>query len=57
MAPVLFCTAYSVANLKRLDSLLRSSLDREWWCSYRRELEDRFRQDRIIIRTHQIELL
>ena len=32
-------------------------LDRPWWAEYRRELEHRFRQDHVIIRTHEIELL
>jgi hypothetical protein len=32
-------------------------LDRAWWRNYRRGLEDRFRQDQIIIRAHPIELL
>jgi hypothetical protein len=32
------------------------NLDAEWWRQYRRKLETRFRQDRIIIRAHPIEL-
>ena len=37
--------------------VMAENLDREWWRHYRRELESRFRQDRIIIRAHLIELL
>lgn len=32
-------------------------LDRAWWSAYRRELEDRFRQDVVIVRAQIIELL
>lgn len=34
-----------------------NDLDREWWREYRRQLEERFRQERIIVRTYEIELL
>jgi hypothetical protein len=32
-------------------------VDREWWANYRRELEHRFRQERILIRATEAELL
>ncbi len=32
-------------------------LDRAWWSGYRKELEGRFRQDTLVIRAQQIELL
>src|SRR4051812_23674867 len=37
--------------------VMADELDTEWWRDYRRELEERFRQDRIIIRAHPIQLL
>ena len=37
--------------------VMAENLDRDWWGKYRRELEHRFREDRIIIRAHPIELL
>ena len=37
--------------------VMAENLDREWWRNYRRHLEDRFRQERMIIRAHAIELL
>ena len=33
------------------------ALDRDWWVSYRRDLERRFRQSKIVIRAQQIEQL
>src|SRR5437660_5553893 len=33
------------------------NLDTAWWGHYRRELEARFRQDRVIIRAHPVQLL
>jgi hypothetical protein len=32
-------------------------LDRSWWCSYRKELEARFRQEEIVIRATEIQRL
>jgi hypothetical protein len=32
-------------------------LDRGWWRGYRAELESRFRQDEIVVRARQVELL
>jgi hypothetical protein len=32
-------------------------LDRPWWTNYRRQLEQRFRQEHVVIRASQIELL
>ncbi len=37
--------------------VMTDSLDRDWWQSYRRELERRFRQDEIVIRAQEIEKL
>jgi hypothetical protein len=36
--------------------VMTDNLDLEWWRQYRRELENLFRQDRIIIRAVPIEL-
>jgi hypothetical protein len=32
-------------------------LDRGWWRDYRAQLEDRFRQDEIVVRAREVELL
>lgn len=32
-------------------------LDVEWWCSYRLTLEERFRQERLVVRSQEIRLL
>ena len=32
-------------------------LDRRWWSTYRGRLEERFRQDELVIRAHPIERL
>src|SRR5919112_5665683 len=32
-------------------------LDRGWWSAYRTELERRFRQDEIVVRAREVELL
>lgn len=37
--------------------VMADKLDIEWWGSYRRQLEQSFRQDRILIRAHVIEVL
>ena len=35
--------------------VMADSLDRNWWRSYREELERRFRQDEIVVRGREIE--
>lgn len=37
--------------------VMTSDLDEAWWSGYRRTLENRFKQDSIVIRAHQIFLL
>jgi hypothetical protein len=37
--------------------VMADSLDRDWWRVYRRELERSFRQEEIVIRAQDIELL
>ena len=37
--------------------VMADSLDRQWWKDYRRSLEQRFRQDEIIVRALPVELL
>lgn len=37
--------------------VMADSLDRDWWATYRRELEKRFRQQSIIIRAQAMEQL
>ena len=37
--------------------VLTSELDRAWWTEYRESLETRFRQEHILIRAQQVELL
>lgn len=34
-----------------------TQLDRAWWSSYRAVLEERFRQDEVVVRAHAIERL
>lgn len=49
------------ARVQRDDVLLyevmAESLDREWWAAYRRELEDKFRQQELVVRAQPIERL
>jgi hypothetical protein len=33
------------------------SLDEDWWISYRKKLEQRFSQDKLVIRAQEIRLL
>lgn len=40
-----------------LYEVMAESLDREWWAAYRRELEDRFRQQELVVRAQPIERL
>jgi hypothetical protein len=37
--------------------VMAESVDADWWTAYRRGLEDRFRQESVLIRAQQIELL
>ena len=37
--------------------VMAKAADRAWWTSYRQELERRFRQERIVVRATEIELL
>jgi hypothetical protein len=37
--------------------VMTDTLDRDWWRDYRRQLEERFRQEAILIRASQIETL
>jgi hypothetical protein len=37
--------------------VMAEHLDRAWWEEYRRGLEERFRQDRIVIRAQSVEVL
>ena len=37
--------------------VMANEADRQWWTHYRQELERRFRQERIVIRASNIELL
>jgi hypothetical protein len=37
--------------------VLTPTLDREWWAGYKKRLEERFRQDAILIRASEVETL
>ena len=37
--------------------VMSDGIDRNWWQRYRGELEARFRQEAIVVRTHEIEIL
>ena len=37
--------------------VMAEAIDRAWWADYRRHLEQRFRQEHVVIRAEQIELL
>lgn len=37
--------------------VMAERLDRDWWSGYRAELEKRFRQDAIVVRAREVELL
>jgi len=47
------------ARVQRDDVLLYEvmveSLDRDWWTAYRQQLEERFRQQELVVRAHRIE--
>lgn len=38
-----------------LFEVMANALDRPWWNSYRRTLEERFRQDEVLVRATEIE--
>ena len=40
-----------------LFEVMSDGIDRNWWQRYRAELEQLFRQDEIVVRAHEIELL
>jgi len=37
--------------------VMSDGLDRNWWEKYRTELEQRLRQERILIRAHEVEII
>jgi hypothetical protein len=37
--------------------VIAQSLDRNWWSDYRQSLEQQFRQDKVLIHSHEIEIL
>jgi hypothetical protein len=37
--------------------VIATRLDQKWWSSYRRQLEQRFEQDELIVRAHAVRLL
>ncbi len=37
--------------------VMADELDGAWWAEYRRGLEERFRQDAVVVRAHEIRLL
>jgi hypothetical protein len=37
--------------------VMTEALDRKWWQAYRRRLETRFRQDQVVIRVQDIDLV
>jgi hypothetical protein len=37
--------------------VMSDGIDRNWWQRYRAELEQLFRQDEIVVRAHEVELL
>jgi hypothetical protein len=36
---------------------MTETLDRDWWAGYRRELEQRFAQEELVIRSQEVERL
>ena len=40
-----------------LFEVLAPSLERDWWADYRKTLEKRFRQDTVLIRATEVEML
>lgn len=37
--------------------VMHETLDREWWRHYKTELEARFKQEEIVIRVHQVDMI
>ncbi len=37
--------------------VMAETLDRGWWADYRRQLEQRFAQDTIVVRAHEVHIL
>lgn len=37
--------------------IMAKQLDAQWWHDYRRELEQRFQQDALVVRAHPVQLL
>ena len=37
--------------------VMSDGIDRNWWEKYRVELETRFRQDHIVVRAHEVEII
>lgn len=37
--------------------VMTETLDRAWWCSYREDLASRFRQEMLIVRVSEVQLL
>jgi hypothetical protein len=37
--------------------VIAERIDRTWWAEYRRTLQSRFRQEQVLIRAHQIDVL
>ena len=40
-----------------LFEVMSDGIDRNWWQRYRTELEQLFRQDEIVVRAHEVEIL
>lgn len=40
-----------------LVEVMARSIDGSWWGKYREELQDRFRQEEVVIRAHEVRLL
>lgn len=40
-----------------LVEVMARTIDRNWWNKYREELETRFRQEKLVIRAHEVTLL
>jgi hypothetical protein len=37
--------------------VLSQQLDQQWWANYRRMLEQRFKQERLVVRAHPVQML
>ena len=40
-----------------LFEVMVDQIDRQWWAGYRQSLESRFRQDQVVVRAQEIQLL